>query len=113
MSKTNQYLYIGALLLSVTIYGIPFEYGGNALRLFLGALTLLLVLYLLWRVWKELSEEGPARMRVVLWLFNSLAFFHLALIYVAISFSNFIWIVGLLLGALIYYLVQNYIRQVI
>jgi len=113
MSKNNHYIYISTLLLSVLLYGIPFEFGGNTLRLILGILILFLVIYLLWRVWRELTNTGPARTSVVLWLFNSVAFFHLVLIYVSISFSNVTWLIGLILGAIVYYLVRSRIQQLV
>jgi len=113
MSKNNHYIYISTLLLSVLLYGIPFEIGGNTLRLALGILTLFLVIYLLWRVWRELKNAGPARTSVILWLFNSLAFFHLVLIYVSLSFPNVSWLIGLILGAIVYYFVRSRIQQLI
>jgi len=113
MSKNNYYIYISTLLLSVLLYGIPFEIGGNTLRLISGILTVVLVIYLLWRVWRQLADAGAARTRVILWLFNSLAFFHLVLIYVSLSFPNVSWLIGLILGAIVYYFVRSRIQQLI
>jgi len=113
MGKNNHFIYISTLLLSVLLYGIPFEIGGNTLRLILGLLTLFLFIYLLWRVWRLLADAGPARSSIVLWLFNSLAIFHLVLIYMSISLPDATWLIGLILGVVIYYLVRSRIQQLI
>jgi len=113
MSKNDHYIYISTLILSVLLYGIPFEIGGNTLRLILGLLSLFLFIYLLWRVWRQLADAGTARTSVILWLFNSLAFFHLVLIYMSISFPDVTWLIGLILGAIVYYLVRSRIQQLI
>lgn len=102
--------YIGVLLLSVLLYGLPFEWGGYALRIILGIVLLALGIYVAYITWKETNPS--VRINHLLWLINSTALFHLVLIYIYLMLdSTFTLLIGLVLGAVFYFIVSNHIKN--
>lgn len=102
--------YLVTIILSLLLYGIPFEFGGLILRGGLAIVTLLGYLYLMRNVFRHVPKD--VRSQVALWLTNSLALYHLVLIYIYLTFSmTILWLLGLLLGSFVYFVVYSKVKN--
>ena len=112
MIKQLKVRFAAILLLSVIIYGIPFHFGGFGLRFFLAVVIIIILTELVKMFWK--LEHKSSRNYVLIGLFNSIVLFHLALIYSYLMFTATITLViGLVVGAILFFSIINRMEQVI
>lgn len=112
MIKQLKVRFAAILLLSVIIYGIPFHLGGFGLRFFLAVVIMIILTELVKLLWK--LENKSSRNYVLIGLFNSIVLFHLALIYSYLTFTaTTTLVVGLVVGALLYFVIINRMEKVI
>lgn len=104
--------YAVILILSVLIYWIPFHIGEYLLR-FILALMVVLLIGDSFRLILKL-ENKSFRNSLLLTILNSIALFHLALIFSYLMFeSTTTLIIGVVAGVLLYYFVNNRNRQLL
>lgn len=112
MNNKIKVSYLVTIILSLLLYWIPFEFGGLILRGGLALVTLLIYLYLMRNIFKYIDKK--VRSQVALWLTNSLALLHLALIYIYLTFTTTILLLfGLFLGSLLYFVVYSKVEKMI
>jgi hypothetical protein len=110
MKTKINWSYLASLILTVFVYWLPLDFGGNILHWLLAIVLIGLYIYMLHLSFKALPKS--ARTSVALWVTNSLAILHLTLIYISLVFSSTATIiVGALLGAILYYIVTRQVDQ--
>ena len=109
MKQRTKYGYAALLILSVLFYSIPYDWSGNSVRLILGTLIPSLFIFTLYSLWQETDRN--LKITKLLWVVNSIALFHLILIYMyVVMHTNLLLPVSLVLGAIFYFFVTNHLK---
>ena len=112
MKDKIKYSYAATLLLSILIYGIPFQFGGYIFRILLAIVVLFLVGDIIRIIWNHNNQS--IRNYLLLGILNSFVLFHLALIFSYLMFDAVITLLlGIVFGVLFYFFISNRINQFI
>lgn len=110
MKTKINWSYLASLLLTVLVYWLPIDFGESILHWVLALILVGLYIYTMRMTFK--ASPKSARITVALWITNSLALFHLVLIYISLVFSETATIlIGILFGAVLYYIVTRQVDQ--
>lgn len=108
MKLTLRISYIIMLLASILLYAIPFEFGGNMTKAVTGIIIIVFSIYAIKRVWTDF--ESSDRFHIAILLINTLAVLHFSLIFltlvIEVSYLT-LFIVGITIGAIVFYVTAN------
>lgn len=107
-----KYAYVATLVFSIFLYAIPFEFGGNIMRVSMAFTSIAFLLYVIRKIWLLVEKED--RNKVVLLLVNALAVLHFILIFIIVVMdpSYFtIFLVGSIIASLVFYVVHDRMKR--
>lgn len=104
--------YIIMLFSSILFYAVPFEYGGNIVRAATALVVIGFSIYSIRMVWQDFKSID--RFNIAILLINSLAALHFSLIFLTVVIEvSHLWllIAGLVIGTIIFFIVQNRMKN--
>lgn len=108
MISKIKYSYVATLIFSILLYAIPFEIGGNIMRVSMAVISIAFLIYLIRKIGGLVEQEN--RYKITLLLINSLAIFHFILIFIIVVIDPgyfTIFLIGSVVASLIFLVVNN------
>jgi hypothetical protein len=103
-----KYAYVATLVFSIFLYAIPFEIGGNIMRVSMAFISIAFFIYVIRKVGLLVEQEN--RNKVTLLLVNTLAILHFALIFIIVVIDPSyltIFLIGSVIASFVFFVVNN------